>query len=114
VALVLTVLAVVGGTLGASPAADSAPRIPKLPAGAAGVRGPVRDEPARALPETTTVCWDPAAARCWTVPGESACTAPSALAARPLRVVIGPADGPDAERALAECRAQPDRLEPER
>jgi hypothetical protein len=67
----------------------------------------VIDEPARPLPETTTVCWDPAAARCWMIGGESACTTPDAPGARPFRVVPGGSGGPDAEHALAECRAAP-------
>jgi hypothetical protein len=114
VALVLTALAALGSMFGAPPGtpwarADPTPHIPKLPTSpTATVSDPVRDEPARALPETTTVCWDPAATRCWMVAGESVCTAPSAPAARPFRVVIGGAGEPYAEQALAECRTQPE------
>jgi hypothetical protein len=99
-------LALVGGGVAAQrAAADSAPRAPRLPIGPGGPTGPVVDEPARKLPEVTTVCWDPAVPRCWTVAGENTCVTPSAPAARPFRVVIGGLSGDDATRALAECRA---------
>ena len=104
-ALGLLVLLGAGGATRA--AADSGVRVPKLPDGPGSSTNTVIDEPARAVPAITTVCWDPPATRCWTVAGESACTVPTAPAARPFRVVIGgPSDG-DAEHALRECRAQP-------
>jgi hypothetical protein len=104
------VLALVGGAAATRRAAadSSAPRVRSLPIEPAGPTGPVADEPARRLPEVTTVCWDPAVPRCWAVAGESTCVTPSAPAARPFRIVIGGPSGDDATRALVECRAPPE------
>jgi hypothetical protein len=102
-------VALVGGGAAVLPAAaDSPPRAPKLPIAPGSPTGPVVDEPAREIPEVTTVCRDPAVPRCWTVAGESTCVTPSAPAAGPFRTVIGGPSGDDATRALAECLAPPE------
>jgi len=86
---------------------DSTPQAPKLPLYPAPPVGAAPDEPARALPATTTVCRDPATSRCWVVAGESTCTTADVPAAEPFRIVIGHPGEAGPEAALAECRTPP-------
>jgi hypothetical protein len=61
------------------------------------------DEPARRLPNVTTVCRAKDAPRCWTEPGESRC-ADGAV----FRIVIDEPGHSDVARALEDCRRPAD------
>jgi hypothetical protein len=106
-ALVAAAFALVGGIAAIASAGEAdTPRARRLapsafPSGAAP-DAPAGD-PARELPETATVCRDPAARRCWSAPDERDCARRGAAVFR--TVIAGPGRN-DLVRALAHCEEE--------